>query len=134
MARRKRRRIPKMNKVQKLLFIALNLVAFGLLGVVAMNTILQFDWNGWLMALLSILTAAWLMVQGGLNVLINMKGRMQPKAFLHVISFGIGFVLLFIGILSIPPIGNLVNMSRFAIPIAMVMFASMVFAALEIFI
>ena len=128
-------KIPKMNPVQKLSFIALNILASIILALEAINSLFKLDLNSWVMASLLIATSVWLMSQGGLKVIQKLTASTpQPRGLLHVFSFAIGLVLFFIAISSFPIIGNLVNMSRYAIPVSMVLFIAMLTSVVEIFV
>jgi len=133
--RKKKYKFPKMNKTQGLSFIGINIVTFIMLGLEAMNTLFEFDWNQWLMSTLLILISVWLMSQGGMKAMQKLRSKTpQPSGLLHIVSSALGLLTFFIGVLSLPIIGNMLNFSRFAVYVSLVLFAAMVVAILEIFV
>jgi len=135
MAKRKKFTIPKMTGTQSISFILLNILAFLLMGATSLNTLLGLDWNEWLVSLVLLAASGWLMSQGGIKVMASLKSRSpKPEGILHVISFAVGLVVFFIGVTSLPFIGSLVNLSRFAIPVALVLSIGMIISIWEIFV
>jgi hypothetical protein len=127
-------KMPKLDVKQKLILIAINIVAFVTILFNGGNTLFGWMWNPYLMSVLLVLASLWLVSQGGWKAIQKLSSSARhPEGLLHVISFGVGLVLLFIGIASLPFIGNMINISNYTVPVAIMLIAGAILSVLEMF-
>ncbi len=135
MGRRKGIKVPRMTKGQRMMFAVINFFAILVSGLVAINTLFDLDLSRWVMALLALSVSGWLMVQGGWKVLLKLSKRApSPEGWVHVMSFAVGLVMLFVAFLSLPPVGTLMSLNTYSWAIALTMFIGMVMSIVEIFV
>lgn len=127
-------KMPKLDVKQKLILILLNIVGFAMLLFTAGDMLLGWHWSLWLVSIAIVLVALWLMVQGGWKAITKFgSSAKHPEGILHVVSFAVGLVLLFIGIASFPPIGMLLNMQNYSVMVDIFYILAAILSILEMF-
>jgi len=114
-------------KKPKSIKIILGLAAFLFLLVSGLTAV--FGWNAmaYFTAIMAVSAGVWLITEGGL------KGRKQKNYWLHLVTAGIGFLTIYIGLITFPFLGML-TVNAIANFSGWILMLAGVFAITEIFV